>query len=61
MSFDGEVKISANEQSFVSFTFLDGNGFVNDISYSQFDTFFLPYKKQCIIKGKGTIIISQVG
>ena len=60
VSFDGEVKISANEQSFVSFTFLDGNGFVNDISYSQFDTFFLPYKKECLIKGKGTVVISVV-
>ena len=58
--FDREVKISANEQSFVSFTFLDGNGFVNDISYSQFDTFFLPYKKECLIKGKGTVVISVV-
>ena len=58
--FDREVKISANEQSFVSFTFLDGNGFVNDISYSQFDTFFLPYKKECFIKGKGTVVISVV-
>ena len=58
--FDREVKISANEQSFVSFTFLDGNGFVNDISYSQFDTFFLPYKKECLIKGKGTVVISEV-
>ena len=60
VSFDGEVKISANEQSFVSFTFLDGNGLVNDISYSQFDTFFLPYKKECLIKGKGTVVISVV-
>ena len=60
VSFDGEVKISANERSFVSFTFLDGNGFVNDISYSQFDTFFLPYKKECLIKGKGTVVISVV-
>ena len=60
VSFDGEVNISANEQSFVSFTFLDGNGFVNDISYSQFDTFFLPYKKECLIKGKGTVVISVV-
>ena len=60
VSFDGEIKISANEQSFVSFTFLDGNGFVNDIEYNQFDTFFLPYKKECLIKGKGTVVISTV-
>ena len=60
VSFDGEIKISSNKQSFVSFTFLDGNGFVNDIEYNQFDTFFLPYKKECLIKGKGTVVISTV-
>ena len=60
VSFDGELKISANEQSFVSFTFLEGSGFVNDIEYSEYDTFFLPYKKECLIKGKGTIVISMV-
>ena len=61
MSFAGEINLSATDQSFVSFTFLDGEGLVNDIPYQQFDTFFLPYKKKCVIKGKGTIIISQVG
>ena len=60
VSFDGELKISANEQSFVSFTFLEGSGFVNDIEYSEYNTFFLPYKKECLIKGKGTIVISMV-
>ena len=60
VDFDGELKISANEKSFVSFTFLEGSGLVNDIEYSQYDTFFLPYKKDCLIKGKGTVVISQV-
>ena len=58
--FDKELKISANEKSFVSFTFLEGSGLVNDIEYSKYDTFFLPYKKECLIKGKGTVVISQV-
>ena len=57
---NGELEIAANEQSFVSFTFLDGSGFVNDIEYSQYDTFFLPFNKKCVIKGKGTVVISQV-
>ncbi len=57
IDFNGELKISANDKSFVSFTFLDGKGFANDIPYDQFDTFFLPYKKDCLIKGKGKIII----
>ena len=60
VGFDGELKIVANDKSFVSFTFLDGNGFVDDIAYQEYDTFFLPYKKECLIKGKGTVVISMV-
>ena len=56
----GELEINANEESFVSFTFLNGEGFVNDIPYEQYDTFFLPYGKKCIVKGKGTVVISMV-
>ncbi|MBO7573370.1 MAG: class I mannose-6-phosphate isomerase [Bacilli bacterium] len=59
-SFDGDFKIFANENSFVSFTFLDGDGMVNDIPFKQYDTFFLPHKKECLIKGKGRVVISQV-
>ena len=60
INFDGELKISANKKSFISFTFLEGNGVVNDIEYSKYDTFFLPYRKECLIEGKGTVVISQV-
>ena len=60
VNIDDELKIASNEQSFVSFTFLEGSGFVNDIAYNQYDTFFLPYKKECLIKGKGTVVISMV-
>ena len=60
VEFDGEYKIAANGKSFVSFTFLNGQGKVDDIEYDQYDTFFLPYKKECLIKGKGTIIVSMV-
>ena len=60
VEFDGELKIAANDKAFVSFTFLEGQGIVNDIEYDQFDTFFLPYKKKCLIKGKGKIVISTV-
>ena len=58
--FNDELKIAANEQSFMSFTFLEGDGFVNDIPYNQFDTFFLPHKKECVIKGKGVVVVSTV-
>ena len=60
VEFDGNYKIAANGKSFVSFTFLNGQGKVDDIEYDQYDTFFLPYKKECLIKGKGTIIVSMV-
>ena len=60
VSFNGEIELSANENSFISFTFLSGEGFVNDIEYKQYDTFFLPYGKECKIKGKGTLVVSSV-
>ena len=60
VEFDGELMVSANEESFVSFTFIDGSGMVDDIAYKTFDTFFLPHGKKCLIKGKGTVIISSL-
>jgi mannose-6-phosphate isomerase len=59
VEFNGELKI-ATDHSFVSFTFLNGEGEVNDLTYSKYDTFFLPYQKECLVKGKGTVIISSV-
>ena len=44
----------------MSFTFIEGEGKVNDIDYKIYDTFFLPYGKKCVIKGKGTIILSYL-
>ena len=60
MNVNGELKLSANQQSFISFTFLEGEGMVNNMTYSKYDTFFLPYKKECVIKGQGVVIISTV-
>ena len=60
VTFAENLLITANENSFVSFTFLDGEGMVNDIPFKQYDTFFLPYKKECLIKGKGRVVISKV-
>ena len=60
VSFDGEIELSANEKSFISFTFIDGKGKVDDIDFNQYDTFFLPYGKKCLVKGKGTIVVSMV-
>ena len=60
ISFDKELELTANERSFISFTFLEGEGTVNDIPYNKYDTFFLPYQKKCLIKGKGKVVISSV-
>ena len=58
--FDGELNLSANQGSFISFTFIDGEGKVDDIPFKKFDTFFLPNDKSCKVVGKGTLIISRV-
>lgn len=60
VELNNELKLEANKNSFVTFTFLDGKGKVDGISYKKFDTFFLPYGRSCVIKGKGTVIISEV-
>lgn len=57
---EGEFLLSANEGSFKTFTFIDGEGKVDEISYHKFDTFFLPNGKSCLIKGVGTMIVSSV-
>lgn len=59
-SFDGELVIAADKGSFVSFTFIDGKGMVDDIPFDKFETFFLANGLKCKIKGKGTVIISEV-
>ena len=58
--FDGELEIKADQGSFVSFTFIDGSGQVDDIPYQVYDTFFLPNGKSCVVKGKGIVILSRV-
>jgi mannose-6-phosphate isomerase len=60
VNFDKELEINANERAFISFTFLEGEGKVDDIPYSKYDTFFLPFGKKCLIKGKGKAVISTV-
>ena len=56
----GELLLSADEGSFLSFTFIDGEGKVDEISYHKFDTFFLANGKSCLIKGVGTMIVSSI-
>ena len=59
VEFNKELRLKANE-SFLSFTFLEGEGTVNDLPYRQYDTFYLPYQKECVIRGKGVVIVSTV-
>ena len=56
----GELRINANQGSFISFTFIDGEGMVDDIPFEKFDTFFLPNKKSCVIKGNGVVVFSTI-
>ena len=60
MVVNNKLTIKADKDSFISFTFLSGKGMVDDIPYQEFDTFFLPYGKSCVIKGEGTLIVSSV-
>ena len=60
VNVDGELVISADRESFVSFTFIEGKGIVDDLKYQQFDTFFLPFGAKCTVKGDGVVIISEV-
>ena len=60
ITFDNEIELIANDKAFISFTFLEGEGLVNDIPFNQYETFFLPYGKSCLIKGKGKVVVSSV-
>lgn len=60
VAFDDELEIVANDKAFICFTIIDGEGMVNDIEFNKFDTFFVPYKKKALIKGKAVVVISTV-
>ena len=60
VNVNNELELNANGDSFISFTFLEGEGNVDDLPYKKFDTFFLPYGKKCVIKGTGVVVISSV-
>lgn len=57
---DGEITLSADKGSFISFTFIEGEGEVDNYQFNKFDTFFLPYKARCKIKGKATLIVTTI-
>ena len=53
-------ELYANKGSFLSITFIEGEGKVNDISYAKGDTFFIPCGKSAFIKGSGKYVLSTI-
>jgi mannose-6-phosphate isomerase len=60
MKVDGTSEINANKGSFISITFIEGNGLVNNISYAKGDTFFIPDGKKAEIKGNGKYLLTTI-
>lgn len=58
--FNNEKTIENDDTSFSSITFLDGEGFVNDIPYKKLDTFFIPANKKATLKGNGIYILTKL-
>ncbi|MBO6280807.1 MAG: class I mannose-6-phosphate isomerase [Bacilli bacterium] len=58
--YENATIIEADENSFVSFTIVEGSGFVNDLPYSKGDTFFVPANGKAVIKGKNKIITTKI-
>jgi mannose-6-phosphate isomerase len=52
--------ICASKDSFVSITFLSGNGLVNAIPYNTYDTFFIPAGQKASISGTGRYILTTI-
>ena len=53
-------EISADKGSFISLTFIEGNGKINNISYAKGDTFFVPNGKKATIEGNGKFILTTI-
>ena len=55
-----KCKIDANMGSFISLTFIEGSGKLNDITYKKGDTFFIPDGKSTEIKGDGKYLLTTI-
>ena len=53
-------KIEANNGAFISLTFIEGSGKLNDITYKKGDTFFIPSGKTAEIKGTGKYLETTI-
>ena len=55
-----KCEIKANMGSFISLTFVEGSGKLNDITYKKGDTFFIPNGKSAEIKGNGKYLLTTI-
>ncbi len=55
-----EKTLEASSNSFLSITFLEGEGVIGGLSYRKGDTFFLPAKKKVELKGTGKMVLVEV-
>ena len=53
-------EISADKGSFISLTFIEGNGKINNISFAKGDTFFVPNGKKATIEGNGKFLLTTI-
>lgn len=60
IELDGEINLEANQDSFISFTFISGSAAGEEIVFNTFETGFIPYHQSLKLKGKGTTIVSSV-
>ena len=52
--------LSASSDSFVTVTFLSGEGMIGDLPYHALDTFFLPASQKAEIKGDGIYVMTRL-
>lgn len=55
-----DAVINTDKTSFISITFIEGEGKVNDMDYKVGDTFFIPATKKAIITGKPKYLLTKV-
>lgn len=55
-----DTLIEADENSFVSFTVIEGSGTFNEIPFKMLDSFFMPSNKKAILHGNCRYILTKV-
>ncbi len=60
IDFENDYYLKADSKSFISITFIEGKGMVNDMVFEKYDSFFIPANKVANIKGNGSFILTKV-